>query len=88
MCSQNAEGPAPERKGLFQAFKRRVIRSALFQPSPLLFVVCLFLLAGCLPLLATYVDRTSRLPDLDTMKVHTSLSGSVYYVVKMSIHTS
>lgn len=74
MCSPGTE----RRKWLLQTFKRRVVRSALFQPPPLLFVICLLLLAGCLPLLATYVDRTSRLPDLDTMKYWNAYLGNLH----------
>lgn len=69
MCVPGAEEPASERKRLWQALKSRVVYSALFQPSPLFFVVCLFLLAACMPLLAAYLGRASLLPDLDTMKV-------------------
>ena len=47
----------------------RTIAYVIAQPPSFLFIVCLLLISMLLPLLGLYVEKASRIPDLDAMMV-------------------
>ena len=66
---ENKESGGGCRKILWDILTLRVLVYVLKQPPSCMFIVTLFVIAGCLPFIGLYISKQPVLPDLDAMQV-------------------